>query len=122
MKARSFMRVQFLSAHAAAKVVEKAGVADRHAQFDGYFIETPDPLVHFHSAGDGRNERQRRGASSAIHVHGKLQVVFVAAFGIPEVVRHINAFTLGAEVTHPGAKVKVVWTNAWVSPQKETAA
>jgi len=47
---------------------------------------------------------------------------FVAAFGIPEVVRHINAFTLGAQVTHPGAKVKVVWTNAWYSPPKETAA
>src|SRR2546427_3045147 len=47
---------------------------------------------------------------------------YVAAFGIPEVVRHINAFTLGAEATHPGAKVKVVWTNAWFSPPKETAA
>src|SRR2546422_3949925 len=47
---------------------------------------------------------------------------YVAAFGIPEVVRHINAFTLGAQATHPGAKVKVVWTNAWFSPPKETAA
>jgi basic membrane protein A len=47
---------------------------------------------------------------------------YVAAYGIPEVVRHINAFTLGAQVTHPGAKVRLVWTNAWFSPPKETAA
>jgi basic membrane protein A len=47
---------------------------------------------------------------------------YVAAYGIPEVVRHINAFTLGAQATHPGAKVKIVWTNSWFSPPKETAA
>ena len=47
---------------------------------------------------------------------------YVVPYGIPEVVRHINAFTLGAQATHPGAKVKLVWTNAWVSPSKETAA
>ena len=39
-----------------------------------------------------------------------------------EVVRHTNAFTLGAQATHPGAKVKIIWTNAWYSPPKETAA
>ncbi len=47
---------------------------------------------------------------------------YVVPYGIPEVVRHINAFTLGAQATHPGAKVKIVWTNAWFSPPKETAA
>jgi basic membrane protein A and related proteins len=49
-------------------------------------------------------------------------VGYVAAYGIPEVVRHINAFTLGAQATHPGAKVRLVWTNSWFSPPKETAA
>src|SRR4029077_3197003 len=49
-------------------------------------------------------------------------VGYVVPFGTPEVVRHTNAFTLGAQATHPGAKVKIVWTNAWVSPPKETAA
>ena len=29
---------------------------------------------------------------------------YVVPFGIPEVVRHINAFTLGAQATHPGAQ------------------
>src|ERR687888_36416 len=47
---------------------------------------------------------------------------YVVPFGIPEVVRHANAFTLGAQATHPGARVKLIWTNAWYSPQKETAA
>jgi basic membrane lipoprotein Med (substrate-binding protein (PBP1-ABC) superfamily) len=49
-------------------------------------------------------------------------VGYVVPFGTPEVVRHINAFTLGVQTTHPGAKVKIVWTNAWYSPPKETAA
>jgi basic membrane protein A len=49
-------------------------------------------------------------------------VGYVAAFGTPEVVRHTNAFALGVQATHPGAKVRLVWTNAWFSPPKETAA
>jgi basic membrane protein A len=47
---------------------------------------------------------------------------YIVPFGIPEVVRHINAFALGAQVTHPGARVRLIWTNAWFSPPKETAA
>ena len=47
---------------------------------------------------------------------------YTAPFGTAEVVRHINAFTLGAQVTHPGARVKLIWTNAWYSPPKETQA
>src|SRR5215467_6294856 len=47
---------------------------------------------------------------------------YVVPYGIPEVVRHLNAFALGAQATHPGAKVKIVWTNAWFSPPKETSA
>jgi basic membrane protein A and related proteins len=47
---------------------------------------------------------------------------YVVPFGIPEVVRHANAFALGAQVTHPGVKVRLIWTNAWFSPPKETSA
>jgi basic membrane protein A len=46
----------------------------------------------------------------------------VVAFPIPEVIRHANAFTLGAQLMHPGAKVKLVWTNNWVDPAKERKA
>ena len=47
---------------------------------------------------------------------------YIVPYGIPEVIRHINAFALGAQATHPGARVKLIWTNAWFSPPKETAA
>jgi basic membrane protein A len=47
---------------------------------------------------------------------------YIVPFGTPEVVRHLNAFTLGAQATHPGAKVKIIWTTAWYNPPKETAA
>lgn len=39
---------------------------------------------------------------------------YVAAYDIPEVVRGINAFTLGAQSVNPDVKVKVVWTHDWV--------
>jgi basic membrane protein A and related proteins len=46
----------------------------------------------------------------------------VVAYPIPEVIRHANAFALGAQVTHPGAKVRLVWTNSWYDPAKEKKA
>ena len=50
------------------------------------------------------------------------QLGYVAAFPIPEVIRGINAFTLGVRSVNPEATVKVVWTNTWFDPQKERAA
>ena len=47
---------------------------------------------------------------------------YVAAFPIPEVVRGINAFTLGAQSVNPNVKVKVVWTNTWYDPATEKEA
>lgn len=47
---------------------------------------------------------------------------YVAAFPIPEVVRGINAFTLGAQLVNPDVQVKVVWTNTWYDPVKEREA
>ncbi|MEA1960270.1 MAG: BMP family ABC transporter substrate-binding protein [Bacillota bacterium] len=47
---------------------------------------------------------------------------YVAAFPIPEVVRGINAFTLGAQSVNPDVTVKVVWTNTWFDPTKEKEA
>jgi len=47
---------------------------------------------------------------------------FVAAFPIPEVIRNINAFTLGAKSVNPNVKVVVTWTNTWYDPAKEKAA
>jgi basic membrane protein A and related proteins len=49
-------------------------------------------------------------------------VGYVVPFAIPEVIRHANAFALGAQATHPGVKVKLIWTNSWFDPGKETKA
>ena len=47
---------------------------------------------------------------------------YVAAFPIPEVIRGINAFTIGVRAANPAATVKVVWTNTWFNPQDERQA
>lgn len=45
---------------------------------------------------------------------------YVAPFPIPEVLQGINAFTLGAKSINPNIQVKVIWTNAWYDPPKDT--
>jgi len=47
---------------------------------------------------------------------------FVAPFLIPEVIRHINAFALGARSVNPAAKVKVVEIKSWFNPAEERKA
>jgi basic membrane protein A len=49
-------------------------------------------------------------------------VGYVAAHPIPEVIRGINAFTLGVRSVNPKAKVHVVWTQTWYDPAKEREA
>ena len=46
----------------------------------------------------------------------------VGSVPIPEVLRNINSFTLGAQSVNPNIKTKVVWVNEWFSPPKETEA
>lgn len=47
---------------------------------------------------------------------------FVGSFPIPEVLRNINAFTLGARSVNPKVNTKVVWVNTWFDPPKESEA
>jgi basic membrane protein A and related proteins len=61
------------------------------------------------------------GVAAAKYIKNNL-VGYVAAYPIPEVVRCINAFTLGAQSINPKVKVKVVWTNTWYDPAAEKAA
>lgn len=44
---------------------------------------------------------------------------YVAAFPIPEVIRGINAFTLGVRDANPDATVTVNWTSTWFDPAVE---
>ncbi len=50
------------------------------------------------------------------------QIGYVAAFPIPEVLRGINAFTLGAQRVNPDVTVEVVWTSTWFDPVVEKEA
>jgi basic membrane protein A len=59
-------------------------------------------------------------ATGAATKNGKIG--FVAPFAIPEVIREINAITLGAQAMRPGATVRVVWTGTWFDPGKEKRA
>ena len=47
---------------------------------------------------------------------------YVAAFPIPEVIRGINAFTVGVRQMNPEAEVRVVWTKTWYDPALEKDA
>lgn len=47
---------------------------------------------------------------------------FVAAFPIPEVVRGINAFLLGARQVRSDASLNVIWINTWMDPGKSREA
>ncbi len=44
----------------------------------------------------------------------------VGSIPIPEVIRNIDSYTLGAQSVNPKVKVKVVWVNEWFNPPKET--
>jgi len=47
---------------------------------------------------------------------------FVAAIPIPQVLRNINAFTLGAQSVNPKITTNVVFTGGWANPVKEAEA
>jgi basic membrane protein A and related proteins len=47
---------------------------------------------------------------------------YVGSFPIPEVVRNIDAFTLGARSVNPKIHTKVVWVDTWYDPGKERQA
>jgi simple sugar transport system substrate-binding protein len=86
-----------------------------------------------HATGYKRAENMRtydsrtyEGAYMAGVIAGKMTksntLGVVASMPIPEVVRNINSFTLGAQSSNPKVKTKVVWVNEWFNPPKETEA
>ena len=50
------------------------------------------------------------------------QAGYIASFPIPEVVRGINAFLLGARSVNPDFELKIVWVNSWFDPGREADA
>ncbi len=72
------------------------------------------------------DSRTYEGAYMAGVVAGRMSksgtLGVVGSVPIPEVVRNINSFTLGAQSVNPKIKTKVVWVNEWFNPPKETEA
>jgi basic membrane protein A len=50
------------------------------------------------------------------------KIGYVASFPIPEVLRDINAFALGARLVNPAAQVRVIWVNSFYDPATERNA
>jgi basic membrane protein A and related proteins len=46
----------------------------------------------------------------------------IGSHPISEIIRHINAFTLGVQAVKPDAEVQVLWINSWFDPAKEVEA
>jgi basic membrane protein A and related proteins len=72
------------------------------------------------------DSRTYEGAYLAGVVAGKMtksnKLGVVASFPIPEVVRNINAFTLGAQSVNPAVSTRAVWVSSWFDPAKERDA
>jgi simple sugar transport system substrate-binding protein len=70
--------------------------------------------------------RTYEGAYMAGVIAGKMTksnvLGVVASVAIPEVLRNINAFTLGAQSSNAKIKTKVVWIGEWFNPPKESEA
>jgi basic membrane lipoprotein Med (substrate-binding protein (PBP1-ABC) superfamily) len=92
------------------------------------------PDVYFEMAtgtAQSKNMAEYFGASEdAIYLSGmaagaatkKGTIGYIVPFPIPEVIRHANAFVLGAQAVRPSTKVRLVWTHSWFDPKKERQA
>ncbi|HEU0245813.1 MAG TPA: BMP family ABC transporter substrate-binding protein [Gaiellaceae bacterium] len=92
------------------------------------------PDVYFEMAtgtATSKNLAEYFGASEdAIYLSGmaagaatkKGVIGYVVPFAIPEVIRHANAFVLGAQALRPNARVRLVWTHSWFDTKKERQA
>lgn len=85
-----------------------AGGLKTSANVGTYFANSDDAMYLAGMAAGGTTKTKKLG--------------FVAAFPIPQVVRSINAFTLGAQAVNPDVTTRVVWTNGWLNPPKEAEA
>ena len=95
------------------------------------------PKVRFEHCGGLWTDKDRKNAASyfgyideAQHVSGIVaghmsksgKLGFVAAKPIPQVLRNINAFALGARLANPKATLQVIFTGDWSMPVKEAEA
>lgn len=82
-------------------------------------IAPTDNMGIYYGAGEQANYLAGMAAGEATESN---IIGFVAPFPIPEVIRHINAYALGAQSVNPDAVVKVIWVNSWFDPTNERQA
>lgn len=95
------------------------------------------PKLHFEHCGGLWSDKDPKNAGSyfgyideaqfisgivAGHMTKSGKLGFVAAKPIPQVLRNINAFTLGARLANPKATTQVIFTGDWSMPVKEAEA
>ncbi len=82
-------------------------------------FKTSDNMSTYFGAAE---EARYLSGMAAASVTESNQIGYVAAFPIPEVLRGINAFTLGAQRINPDVTVEVAWTSTWFDPVVEKEA
>ena len=97
-------------------------------------VASDNPKVHFEHATGYKtaanlrtyDSRTYEGAYLAGVVAGSMTksktLGVVGSIPIPEVIRNIDSFTLGAQSVNPDIKTKVVWVGKWFDPPKEGEA
>ncbi|MBM3393051.1 MAG: BMP family ABC transporter substrate-binding protein [Betaproteobacteria bacterium] len=68
------------------------------------------------------DECQYLNGVAAGHATKSKKLGFIAAKPIPQVLRNINAFTLGAQSVNPAITTQVIFTGDWLMPVKEAEA
>lgn len=99
-----------------------AAAAKKHP--DVYFehatgTQTSKNLAQYFGAGEDSIYLSGMAAGAATK---KGVIGYIVPFAIPEVIRHANAFALGAQAINPKVKVRLIWTNSWFDPAKEKKA
>ncbi|MFO1319784.1 MAG: BMP family ABC transporter substrate-binding protein [Burkholderiales bacterium] len=108
--------------------------------FDPHMLKVAEkyPTVRFAHCGglwsDGKHPRntgsyfgyidecQYLNGIAAGHASKSRKLGFIAAKPIPQVLRNINAFTLGAQSVNPAITTQVIFTGDWLQPVKEAEA
>lgn len=88
----------------------------------GEFADFPDVPANLGTYFGAAEEARYLSGIAAGKATKNGKIGYVAAFPIPEVIRGINAFTLGARSVNPTATVQVTWTKTWFDPTLEKQA
>ena len=78
-------------------------------------------LAEYYGAGENGDFLSGMAAGAAA-LAGNNKIGFVLPYPIPECLREVDAFTMGAQLMDPKATVQVVWTNTWFAPATERQA